>query len=334
MFAIIYKIITVLFFTWTWTYNNKAYLANTWNARYGRLLAQYISLPETNDDLGIAQYDVLNKFCNYCEQDVISDGEQNVIFNDSSYKSEWEIEKYKKQKSIYLNNVKNELITLLTNRYESQIKYILQKNKNLQKKDLIEIYDLIKHVVPSEEYLKILNETYKLLKQKSKHNNDNAELYHNTIMHLMNTYFFLINNEKKFKKNLLHLETNHGQPIFKKDNIKFKKKYLNIFKLIGKINKQVKTMLLKQMIQTEINQNVNFLYKSDFKLFTYALFNPLLSSAFIIGIAFLGFSSLTFPLLSLPICASIHSIYKIIKTMDSVDQIIQGSALAKKKSFI
>ncbi|VWU49705.1 exported protein, unknown function [Hepatocystis sp. ex Piliocolobus tephrosceles] len=327
MFTTIFKIFFALFFVWTWINKSKANNRNIPKSKHGRALAQRNSFPNERIDHFYVEYTDNNKFYKHYEQHMISDDDQNndIVPIAENYKNV----------SIYLTNIKTELVKMLHNRNEPQINTILRKDPNIQEKDLIKIYDLIKHVMSSAEYLQIINKICQSLKSKNLNNNEQAETYYKSMLYLLNTYFFLTNNNKDFKKRIMQLQQgNQEQLIFKKKKFKFKAKYLNIFKLNKIIDKHFKTKVLKYMIKEKIDPNATLSFKKLFKLCSYAFCNPILISTFLFLTIPTGSFYFIFMLQGLYLLTCVHSLNKIYKNVKHINRIIEGSQISNKKKFI
>ncbi|VWU52835.1 exported protein, unknown function [Hepatocystis sp. ex Piliocolobus tephrosceles] len=323
MFTTIYKIILVLFFVWAWTNNSKASNGNILSTKHDRSLAQHDILPNKQDDHSyVTKCDDNDLFSTQFKQYMISD------YNPDAYV---QIRRYYKNVSIYITDIKHELIKTLANRNDPQITNILAKN--IQHNDLIRMYDFFKHVMSSDEYLQILHQSCESLKYKSLNYRDDAAKFHNSVLYLLNTYFYLTNSKKSFKQRFTQLEVNHKQPIHKKKGFKFKAKYLNIFKLGEKIDKHFRTKLLEEIIKEEIDPFGKVSFKKYFKLSTYALFNPLFLSVCLFVADPITHTVLANALLALILLTYVHSIYKVNKDLKSIKRIIQGSRITKKEKF-
>ncbi|VWU50550.1 exported protein, unknown function [Hepatocystis sp. ex Piliocolobus tephrosceles] len=301
MFKTIYKLIIVPFVIWIWNNNSKVRLHNMLNTKHGRSMAQHsISLNNEDNHSYVINDKNINKFYKHYKQHMFSKNVPN--------------DEYNKKKFTYVTDIKKELIKILDNRKEPQITNILKNNENIQQKDLLAIYDLFKHVISIDEYLQLIYESCELLKIRHKGNNEFSETHFNSILYLLNTYFFLATN-----KNNLY---NHEQ-IFKKNKFKFKAKHFNIFKLNHIIDKKFKNMLLKKMVKDQIRTNVHMSLKFYFMLYSYTYFYPLL--LLIILISTIPCESVTLPfiLLGLFIPTYTHSTFKFFKNIKSLKHVLQ-----------
>ncbi|XP_026307988.1 uncharacterized protein LOC113223127 [Piliocolobus tephrosceles] len=316
MFTTIYKIILVLFFVWAWTNNSKDHLENIFSTQYGRSLAEPDILHnEENAQSNVVDYNQSSEYIKNEENSTNKSDEETL-----------QIDKYNDKNSMYLSNMKQELIKLLSDQNDSKITNILQNNSNIQKTDLLHIYDLIKHFISGEKYLQIINKSCELATKKQFNRNTNAEKYYNSLLYLLNTYFYLAENEINFKRLSMKLRNDgYERPKFKSSN------YFNISKLYKRINKQFKIMLLKQMIKQELDPTVQLTYKKRFELLSYGFFYPL--SLFVISIFTLPVWSigLTFTLIGMLLYICVHSNYKIIRDVHFVKQIMKKSKLLDQK---
>ncbi|VWU49693.1 exported protein, unknown function [Hepatocystis sp. ex Piliocolobus tephrosceles] len=328
MLTNICKIISICFLAGTCINNSKTHSGNIFSTKNNRSLAQCDTFTnQRNDHFYITKRNDIINLCDNLDQYIIIDHSQNTDI--------FQIEKLRKKKKNYLTDLKEVLITQLDEQCDPPITNILKKDTNIKKKNLLNIYDSIKYVISSEQYLQMINESYELLKKKNSDDNDDAENYYNSILYLLNTYFFFTNNKTNFNKRFLHLQKDKcEEPIFKKKKFKFKAKYLNILKFNNKINKQIKNMLLKQVIKKKIDSNVEFSYKENFKLHIHVFFYPILVYIILVSTMFLGSLNLILALVSLFLLAYAYSIFKRNRYKEFIKKITQGLKLVNREYFI
>ncbi|XP_026306540.1 uncharacterized protein LOC113221433 [Piliocolobus tephrosceles] len=307
MFTGIFKIFIIAFFIWEWTNNSKAQIGNILNKKCYRLLAHY----DTSIDESY-YHTLMNDY----KKPYVSSKNSNINENQSNEKAA-QSENYNQNKSKYFTDFKKELIKILTSIKNPKMKQIFSENEKILEKDLLEIYELIKHVIPKDKYLQMINRSCELAKQKHLYNIEDAEAYYNSILHLLRTYFFLTRGKKDlgFKNNI------------------FKAVYLNLSKFVNIIDKYFKTKLLKLMINQEINPKEKLSYKEGFILFSLAWFYPILLFVISIFVIPLWSVGLTFSLLGVYMFLAIHSNYKIVRDARFINQIKQRSVLLNREYF-
>ncbi|VWU49709.1 exported protein, unknown function [Hepatocystis sp. ex Piliocolobus tephrosceles] len=228
-----------------------------------------------------------------------------------------ESDEFNERKVFFLSEMKDDLIRVLSKK--NKTKHIIREIENIKERDLLEIYDLIKHVMPTDKYLQTIKRSCDKVKKKHLDDKFYINIYYESITHLLRTYFFLTNKNRKS-----YLTNN---------NNKFKTDYLKGFKIFSIIDKLFKTNLLKHMINKEINPTVKMAYSKRLKLFAYAFFYPILT--FVASIVILPFGSLpiTFSILGLYTFLIIHSNYKLIKDVHFIQRIMQRSELLNREYF-